>query len=142
MTAYIAQRTNAPFDEVAQITGIDAEILRKLVRDGVLKGSAPYRVSGIVGWCDIHQAREIAQRLHSARCLVDGRGITSLEATEKYGFGRTSIYHWTDKGWIGVIGFNEQGERLFNEGDIAFARAIADLTSHTRGKVLFPKRMN
>lgn len=140
MTAYISERTNTPFDEAEQLTGIDAEILRKFVRDGILTGSAPYRVSGVVGWCDIHQARNIASRLNQARQAVEGHGISAIGASKKYGFSNPSIYSWFHKGWIRQAGTNEYGERLYNEGDIAFARAIADLTGHAPGKAVFPSR--
>lgn len=142
LVAYVEEQTHIPFDLAERRTGIPAELLRKLVRDGVLAGSAPYRVAGLVGWCDIEQAQQLAERLRAARAPVEGQGISVVDAAEKYGFGRTSIYQWFDKGWVHVVGTTPNGDRLFNEGDIAFARALADLTNHTRGKVLLPKKLN
>lgn len=49
MIAYVTEQTHLPFDFAEKRTGIPAELLRKLVRDGVIDGEAPYRVMGIVG---------------------------------------------------------------------------------------------
>lgn len=32
------------------------------------------------------------------------------------------------------------GDRLFNEGDIAFARALADIVGHLPGRAVFPSK--
>lgn len=140
MTAYIAQRTTAPFDEAERITGIDRAILRKLVRDGVISGIAPYRVEHVVGECDINQAREIATRLLHARRPYDGRPITILEAAQKYSFSKSGLYDWIKDGWIGSFGTNPNGNILINEGDVAFAKELAQITNHRRAKKLFPSR--
>ena len=121
------QQAQWPFDRAATVTGLPAELLRKLVRDGVLTGNAPWRVQEVMGWCDIEQAREIATQLEAARRPVEGKGILATEAAEKYGFNVTTIYKWHQGGWVRVASGEGKRDRLFNEGDIAFARAIARL---------------
>ena len=128
------------FDTVASLTGLHRVLLRKLVRDRVLPGSAPYRTEKVEGSCDLDRAREIAERLHAARRPVEGQGITGKDAAEKYGFGTTSIFHWYERNWVRVIETKPNGDRLYNEGDIAFARAVANLTRHRAGKVLLPTK--
>jgi hypothetical protein len=145
LAAYVEEQTEqgqVPFNLAARLTGLPDVLLRKLVRDGVLRGEAPWRARGVVGTCDIAQAREIAARLNAARAPVEGNGILATEAAEKYGFHINSIYNWHDEGWVHLIGdANKQRDRLFNEGDIAFARAIVDLTGHAPGKKVFPSRV-
>lgn len=137
LEAYMNDAPQWPFDLAAQDTGLPPELLRKLVRDGVLKGEAPHRVAGVVGTCDIRQARDIAQRLAAARQPVEGQGILATEAQEKYGFTHSSIYAWNKAGWVKVIESRRRG-KLLNEGDIAFARALSDMTGR-KGDV-FPAR--
>ncbi len=136
----INETGQADFHIAARLTGLHPIILRKLVRDGVLPGVAPYRVAGVVGSCDIERAKELAEKFAEARRLVEGQGITVLDAVQKYSLARTSIYQWYDRGWVGVVGTTPAGDRLYNEGDIAFARALADLVGHKAGKPLFPSK--
>lgn len=112
-------------------------LLRKLVRDGVLAGIAPAR--GEAGTCDLEQALTIARRLRQARQPVEGQSILATEAAEKYGFSTTSIYRWHEGGWVNVARIDE-GNRLFDESDITFARALADIIGHKSGKAVFPYR--
>lgn len=128
-----------PFDQAAQLTGLPAELLRKLVRDGVLSGNAPWRVNGdVVGWCDIDQARGIASTLATARRPVEGVGILATEAAEKYGFDPQTIYNWYNNGWVRLVDSPGKRNRQFNEGDIAFAKAIAELTGKRQN--IFPAK--
>lgn len=141
LVTYVATANELPLDQAGQITGLAPEILRKLVRDGVLRGSAPYRVTGVVGTCDIDQARQIAARLEAARAPLAGVPILATEAASKYNFDVNSIYRWYKEGWIQLVrGEGQERNRYFDEGDIAFARALADLSGHTMGKRVFPKR--
>jgi hypothetical protein len=139
MVLYVHQLRSLPFEIAGQITGLHPRLLQKLVREGVLRGEAPFRVRGAVGSCDGEQAREIADQLKARRRDVDGRGIKASTAAEKYGFNRDTIYSWRNKGWIRQIGVDPAGEFLVDEGDIAFARAIADLVGQKQGKPVFPK---
>jgi hypothetical protein len=136
----VEMQTLVGFDLAASITGLHAELLRKLVRDGVLAGAAPWRVAGVVGSCDLDQAREIAGQLGAARRAVEGQGILATEAAEKYGFSRTSIYQWLKAGWVQPAGTAPNGDLLVNEGDVAVAKALAGLTGWQLGKPIFPKK--
>jgi hypothetical protein len=142
-TAYVEERIQqgqVPLELAASITGLPAELLRKLVRDRVLTGNAPWRVQTVMGSCDINQAREIAAQLAEARRLVEGNGILATEAAEKYGFNVDTIYKWHKDGWVKVASGDGKRDRLFAEGDIAFARAIADLSGQAQGKPVFPPK--
>lgn len=135
LTTYMAENRNWSFEQVAQDVKLPAELLRKLVRDGVLEGAAPWRADGVVGTCNVDQARQIAAQLNAARAPVDNIGISAYDAAEKYKFNPDSIYNWHKNGWVKSV-----GARQFNEGDIAFARALADLTGHASGKPVFPAK--
>jgi hypothetical protein len=110
-------------------------LLRKLVRDDKLAGIAPAR--GDAGTCDLEEARVIAAQMKTARQGVEGVGILATHAEAKYGLSNPSIYSWHKGGWIGIVAI-ENGNRLFNEGDIAFARALATLINYKPGKPIFP----
>lgn len=141
LTTYMAQLSDKiDFQVAAADTGLPAELLRKLVRDGVLAGTAPWRVTDIVGSCDIHQARQLARQLDQARAEVEGNSIGVTEAAAKYRFGRGTIYGWLKSGWMKPMGKAPNGDLLLNEGDVAFARTLANLAGQKAGKPVFPKR--
>jgi hypothetical protein len=125
-------------EAAAAITGLPAEIVRHLVRNGIIAGAAPYRVVGLVGWCDIDAARRIAAQLAAARRAVAGRGIGVRDAEQRYNFSNPSLYRWRDEGWLAVL--PGEGDTLFDEGDVAFARALADMVGHAPGKPVFPPK--
>jgi len=127
------------FTDAAQETGIHADILRMLVRDGILPGLIPEWPTA-AGSCDLEKAQAIADDLNAARQPVEGQGILVTEANQKYGFSSRTIYNWFRSGWVSVVGGGNQRNRLFNEGDIAFARALADLRGHVMGKSVFPAK--
>lgn len=127
----VEQRT---FAEVAELTGIPGAIWRHLVRAGVLAGV----VGGEHGTCDVDQARQIAGQLDTARATVDGQAISVTDAAAKYGFDRRSIYNWTRDGWVSVL--VQEPLVLVNEGDMALARQLADLTGHLAGRAVFPAK--
>jgi hypothetical protein len=121
---------------VASTTGLHPDILRMLVRDGILPGHVlPHDEA-----CDIDQAQAIADQLNTARAPVEGQGIMATDAAEKYGFSYQTIYDWYKNDWITVIGMGRRKAKLFNEGDIAFARALADLRGQATGKAVFPAK--
>lgn len=143
VASYVEERLHTgqcDFELAGKATGLHPIILRKLVRDGVLPGVAPYRVEGVVGTCDIQRARELAEKFAAVRHPVEGRGISIVAAVEKYCFARASIYEWVRRGWVQIVSTTAEGDRLYNEGDIAFARALADLVGHKSGKPLFPSK--
>jgi hypothetical protein len=128
-----------PFALVASETGLHPDILRMLVRDGLLEGEMVSWASQ-AGVCDIEQAREVAAQLDAARAPVEGQGISAYDAEAKYGFTHNAIYRWHKSGWITSVGTGSYNARLFNEGDIAFARALADLRGLITGKSVFPAK--
>ena len=130
----VEQRT---FADMEALTQIDAAIWRHLVRAGVLQGVVG---QGEHGTCDVEEARAIAAELDAARKSVDGQGIRIRAAAAKYGFSNPSIYKWRDDGWVNVIGTTNDGDQLVNEGDIAFARKLADLVGHVPGRSVFPAK--
>jgi hypothetical protein len=92
-----------PFDQVASETGIHPDILRMLVRDGILDG-VMHSWKDQTGICDLEQAREIADRLAAARAPVEGMGISAYDASDKYQFDSQTIYNWHKNGWLTVLG--------------------------------------
>ena len=140
VTAYVEEHTHISLDLASQMTGLHPAILRKLVRDGVIRGSAPHRVKEILGTCDIEQARAVAARLEAARQPVEGTPILASDASLKYRFNRDTIYTWHKKGWVRSLGTSESGHLLLNEGDIAFAKVLANLSGHLQGKPVFPPK--
>jgi hypothetical protein len=138
LAQYITDVEYKPFAQVASETGLHPDILCMLVRDGLLDGAIGAS-SSQAGMCNVEQAREIAAQLDAARTPVEGRPITAQDATDKYGFDSKSIYNWHNKGWIEKLS-GDRRNRLFNEGDIAFARALADLRGQGAGKSVFPAK--
>jgi hypothetical protein len=108
------------------------------VRDGLLEGEMVSWASQ-AGVCDIEQAREVAAQLDAARAPVEGQPIPAHEAAHKYSFTPQAIYNWHKNGWVEKLG-GDRRNRLFNEGDIAFARALADLRGLITGKSVFPAK--
>lgn len=121
-----------PFNEVAAVTALHPDILKKLVKDKVLAGDK--------STCDIDQARTLAGQLAAARSSTEGKPITALEAAQRYKFSTSTLYSWVEAGWVRVLESTPVGDKLYNEGDLAFARALADLVGHKAGKPVFPPR--
>lgn len=139
LALYMTELQQKSFDEAGSLTGLHPDILRMLVRDEILEGVMP-NWKDQVGTCDVEQAQEIANHLNAAREGVEGKGIGSRDAAAKYGFSHDTIYNWHKNGWISAIGRGKRNATLFNEGDIAFARALANLRGQIAGKAVFPAR--
>jgi hypothetical protein len=139
LAQYITDVEYKPFAQVASETGLHPDILRMLVRDGLLEGDM-VSWSSHAGVCNVEQAREIAAQLDAARAGVEGQGISAYDAEAKYGFPNATIYNWHKSGWIQIVGTGTYNAKLFNEGDIAFARALADLRGQAAGKSVFPAK--
>jgi hypothetical protein len=120
-----------PIPQAAQLTGLDEAIVRHLVGSGVVAGSQDL--------CDLDQIEAVAERLLSAREQRAGYGILGPDAAHKYKFDPGSLYKWQREGWIKVL-IERQRNRLFDEGDIAFARALADEVGHAAGRAVFPAK--
>ncbi len=82
LATFVENQTQLPFDQAEKITGLPAELLRKLVRDGVIAGDAPWRTQKLTGSCDIEEACQIAAQLQQAHQLVEGQGISAYDAAE------------------------------------------------------------
>lgn len=126
--------TQLPVNEAARITGLHPDILIQLVKSGALAGNA----AGDLSTCDVDQAAIIAGQLGAARAPVEGQPILISDAAKKYGFHVNSFYRWIESGWVTVL--QEEPRVRVNEGDIAFARALADLQGHLAGRAVFPAR--
>jgi hypothetical protein len=120
-----------PLPQVAAITGLPEPIVRHLVDAGVLAGGA--------GVADLEDAQLLAGQLAEARAGVDGRGILATDAAEKYKFDVNTIYKWQKDGWVKVL-VNRARNRIVNEGDIAYARALANMVGQVKGKAIFPPK--
>lgn len=120
-----------PVSQAAEAAGLAEPILRHLVASGVIAGD--------VSVCDLDQALELAGQLAAARQPVEGQGILATDAARKYGFSDPSIYKWIADGWVRLV-LDRPRNKLVNEGDIAFARALADLIGHAEGRAVFPAK--
>jgi hypothetical protein len=121
-----------------QQTGIRAEIWAMLARNQHLSCSTWVNESPEL--VDEAQARAIAARLTAARTAREGQGITAREAEAKYGFAHVSFYKWHKDGWIRTVGTGAYNAVLFDEGDIAMARVLADIQGQTAGRSVFPSK--
>lgn len=132
MLAAVKSR-NKQYHMVATETGIHPDILKMLVRYEIIPGGDDT--------CDPDVAQEIAQRLHAARERFQGRGIVISDAVERYGFSPASIYKWSQQGWIKTVGKAERyNAQLYDEGDVAFAAALAEITGRVHGRSVFPAK--
>lgn len=123
-----------PIAEAAKALDFPAEILAHLVACKVLAG----QLAGGDGWCDLDQAAQLVEQLAAARAPVEGNPILVSEGAEKYKFSTPSFYKWIAAGWVTVL--QPEPRVLVNEGDIAFARALADLVGHVPGRAVFPAK--
>lgn len=118
---------------VTNRTGIHPDILRMLVRYEVIPGGPES--------CDLNAAQEVADQLAAACAPVEGRGIGIREAMQKYGFSNSIIHKWHQEGWVKVVGMADKyNARLYNEGDLAFAKKLSDLIGRVKGRAIFPAK--
>jgi hypothetical protein len=127
----VIEMVQIPIPQAVQLTGLDEAIVRHLVGSGVVAGSQDL--------CDLDQIEAVAERLLSAREQRAGYGILGPDAASKYNFQVMNLYRWQREGWIKVL-IDRQRNRLFDEGDIAFARALADEVQQVQGKAIFPAK--
>ena len=126
---------NVPIEQAATSSGIKADLLAHLVNNGAIPGM----VAGQSGWCDLEAVMDLVTRLDAVRAPVEGTPILATDASERYGFDSNSIYRWGREGWVKILVDRPRG-RLYNEGDIAVARTLADMTGHAQGKSVFPAK--
>lgn len=71
---------------------------------------------------------------------LDGEPILLREAAQKYGFKIGSLARWVTQGHIRILA-TEGNYRIFlNEGDVAYARALANVRGIRSGRPLFPRK--
>ncbi|MEI8166977.1 MAG: hypothetical protein WCG26_11380 [Chloroflexales bacterium] len=122
---------NIPVEQAAAATGLHTEIVRQLIRAGVLPGSSEL--------CDLERAQEIAAEIAAACAPVEGRGVGVTDAAKQYGFSRDSIYKWIKDGWVRVV--RQEPTVLVNEGDMVLARELAMMQGgHIEGRAVFPHK--
>ncbi len=120
-----------PISQAAQALAFPEALLRHLVLAGV--------VTGDKSTCDLDQAAQVVARLRAVQAPVAGHPILATDAAVKYGFAPETIYRWQEAGQIKLLESRTRS-RLFNEGDIALARALADLVGQTPGRSIFPAK--
>jgi hypothetical protein len=118
-------------NQAAKVLDFRPELLRHLVAAGV--------VSGDKSVCDLDQAAKVVAHLRAAQAPVEGQPILATDAAVKYGFPPETIYRWQEAGQIKLLEARSRN-RLFDEGDIALARALADMVGHTSGRAIFPSK--
>lgn len=118
-------------NQAAKALDLRPELLRHLVAAGVVTSDRSV--------CDLDQAAQIAARLRAAQAPVEGNPILAKDAATKYRFEVNSIYKWHADGWVKTLSGGSRN-RLFNEGDIALARELANLVGHTPGRAVFPAK--
>jgi hypothetical protein len=116
------------YADVATQTQLTEPLLRHLARYGVISSNA------VLDTCDADEAKQIAARLHQARAAVAGNLITANSAAVKYGFDTATVWRWRVEGRITAI------DDLVDEGDIAFAKALADTIGQKQGRSIWPPR--
>jgi hypothetical protein len=79
LAQYITDVEYKPFAQVASETGLHPDILRMLVRDGLLDGDM-VSWSSHAGVCNVEQAREIAEHLNAARAGVEGQAGEGVDS--------------------------------------------------------------
>ena len=120
-----------PISQVARALAFPEPLLRHLVTTGVVAGDKVY--------CDLDQAAQIAARLRAVQAPVEGHPILATDAAVKYGFPPGTIYRWQESGQIKLLESRTRS-RLFDEGDIALAREIANLIGQISGRSIFPAK--
>lgn len=127
----IIDMPQVPISHAAEAVQLNESILRHLVNAGTVAGTGEL--------CDLESAAKVAKELEAARAPVEGQGILATDAAVKYGFSVVSLYKWQAEGWIALLEDRKRG-KIFNEGDIAMARKLANLLDHAPKRALFPAR--
>ena len=107
-----------------------AEILAQLRQHGLVAGDDRL--------IDLDDAAHVVDELRATMRPFVGVPILISDAARKYGFNPGSIYNWVIGGWVKVL--IEQPKRQVDEGDIALAKAIANLQGHIAGRAVFPAK--
>ena len=117
-------------DAAGKLLDFPAAIIEQLHSYGLIQGD------GLM--VDIDDAARVVDELRATMRPFVGVPILISDAARKYGFNPGSIYNWVIGGWVKVL--IEQPKRQVDEGDIALAKAIANLQGHIAGRAVFPAK--
>jgi hypothetical protein len=120
-----------PIDQAAKVLGFSPKLIEHLVNAGVIAGDKTN--------CDLDQAAQVVAHLRAVQDPLAGHPILATDAAVKYGFPPETIYRWQEAGQIKLLESRSRG-RLFDEGDIALAKALAAMVGHTSGRSIFPSK--
>lgn len=122
-------------EAIALLPEIDENVLRKLVKDGIIASKTPPDSSEEL--VDKEELLEAARELDRGKWRdLQGREISVREASRKYGLRSPSLSRWAQKGHIRVLG-NNGYQTFLDESDVVFAAVLAKLAGR-RGRALFP----
>ncbi|MGB9724344.1 MAG: hypothetical protein ACP5OO_13020 [Chloroflexia bacterium] len=122
--------------EAAERFGVEAAVLEKLAKDGVI-GSKLSPEGALLVLED--EAREVGRRLDRRQWEhLRGRPITASDAERHYGLSKNYYARWAREGHIRKLG--EDGWRIWlDEADVAYATTLAEVSGGLRqGRALFP----
>ncbi|MEI7645647.1 MAG: helix-turn-helix domain-containing protein [Chloroflexales bacterium] len=120
-----------PIDQAAQVLGFSPKLIEHLVAAGVIAGDKTN--------CNLDQAAQVVAHLRAVQEPLAGHPILATDAAVKYGFAPRTIYQWQQAGQIKLLESRSRG-RLFDEGDIALAQALAELIEKIPGRSIFPSK--
>lgn len=116
---------------------LDADLLRKLVKDGVIASKTPPDSTDVL--VDRYEFEEVARKLDRGQWRhLEGTGISINAAARKYGLRSPSLWKWARDGYIRILR-NDGYRTWLDEADVGFARALSDLAGKP-GRALFPRR--
>lgn len=123
-------------EEAAQKYPVDAAVLEKLAKDGVIgsKRSPEGRLLLLES-----EVRTVARRLDRRQWEhLRGRPISASDAERHYGLSKNYYARWAREGHICKLG--DDGWRIWlDEADVAYATALAEVSGGLRqGRALFP----
>jgi hypothetical protein len=95
-------------------------------------------IAGDGNQIDLADAGRVVDKLQEATKPLIGKPILISAAATKYKFTTPSIYKWIAAGWVKVL--VAEPRQHVDEGDMALAKAIADLQGHLPGRAVFPAK--
>lgn len=131
--------TYIPLPDAITAHGLDAEQVRQAAESGEIEtarlpdNTVLLLDESLREWLAVRQV----SRAHFTH--LEGQPISIYEASKRYGFSQHSIRNWIESGSVKEIGTVNTGrrQRLVNEADVAYARALADLKKPIAGQGVF-----
>jgi len=122
-------------EAIALHAGVDENVLRKLVRDGVVPSkTTPDSPEVLV---DRDELADVVERLDRRQWThLEGRRISINAAGRTYDLDPTSLRNWALAGHIRILGRDDYRVYL-DEADVKFAAVLASIAGK-RGRSLFP----